>query len=195
MKQQRGSLPGKREEGIVLILVLIGIVAMALAGIALVRATQTTNMIAGNFAFKQAALASTDVGVELAFAQLDTIILTPDTSYPSGCAAGACVYYPTRQAIDVNGIPTVVGNWSAVPATTVNTSYSVQHVIDRLCNVTSPDPQVNCYAGRTAGEGGSKSVNSVDGPDPSRQTINYRVRLRVSGPRNTTSFVQAIVAK
>ena len=195
MKSTRRALPGKRESGIVLILVLIGIVAMALAGVALVRATQTTNMIAGNFAFKQAALAATDAGVELAYAQLNTMLATPEIGYPTGCAVGACSYYPTRQATDVNGIPTAVGNWSAVAATTVNTSYSVQYVVDRLCSVVNPDPQANCYAGRSTGEGGSNSVNSADDPKASKQIINYRVTVRVSGPRNTTSFVQAIVAR
>ena len=195
MNAARRTLPARNESGLVLILVLFGIVAMALAGVALVRATQTTNMIAGNFAFKQAALAATDAGVELAFAQLDTVLSTPDANYPGGCAVGACVYYPTRQATDINGIPTAVGSWSAVPATTVNASYSVQYIIDRLCNVAPVvDPQVNCHAGQSTSEGGSKKVDP-DQPNGSKQVINYRVSVRVSGPRNTTSFVQAIVAK
>ncbi len=196
MNRAQRRLPVRNESGIVLILVLIGIVAMALAGVALVRATQTTNMIAGNFAFKQSALAATDAGVELAYSQLVTVLATPETNYPSGCLAGACVYYPARQATDVNGIPTVVGNWSTVPATTINASYSVQYVIDRLCTGASPlaDPQLNCYAGKSTGEGGSKNVNSSS-PSVSKQVINYRVSVRVSGPRNTTSFVQAIVAQ
>ena len=196
MKAARRGLPVKRESGIVLILVLFGIVAMALAGVALVRATQTTNMIAGNFAFKQAALAATDSAIELAYAQLDTLIVaSADANYPSGCTAGACVYYPTRQATDINGIPTAVGNWSAVPANTVNTTYSAQYVIDRLCSGVLPvtDPAANCYIGQGVAAGGSKKVG--DFSFSSSPQIYYRVSVRVSGPRNTKSFVQAIVAK
>lgn len=197
MKSTPGALPARREGGIVLILVLIGIVAMTLAGIALVRATQTTNLIAGNFAFKQASLAATDSAVELAYAQLDTILLTSkDVAYPASCPAGACLYYPTRQATDTNGIPTAVGDWSAVPATVVNSSYSTQYVIDRLCS-TSPtnddEVKLNCYAGQGTSAGGSKKVG--DPGFASSLLVYYRVSVRVSGPRNTKSFVQAIVAK
>ena len=196
MKSVRRILPSRRESGIVLILVLIGIVAMALAGIALVRATQTTNMIAGNFAFKQAALAATDSAIELAYGQLDTLVVTtPDAAYPAGCTAGACVYYPTRQATDTNGIPTAVGDWSAVPASVVNTSYSAQYVIDRLCSGGLPvtDITANCYAGQGNVAGGSKKVGDVS--FASSPKVFYRVSVRVSGPRNTKSFVQAIVTK
>lgn len=196
MKSTPGALPAKRERGIVLILVLIGIVAMTLAGIALVRATQTTNMIAGNFAFKQAALAATDAGIELAYAQLDAIVATSkDAAYPAGCTAGACIYYPTRQATDSNGIPTAVGDWSAVPATVVNSSYSTQYVVDRLCSGVPPisDVALNCYVGQGAGAGGSKKVGET--VFSSSPQVYYRVSVRVSGPRNTKSFVQAIVAK
>ena len=196
MRSTPGVLSPKRERGIVLILVLIGIVAMALAGIALVRATQTTNLIAGNFAFKQASLAATDTAVELAYAQLDTIIATSlDARYPASCPVGACLYYPSQQATDVNGIPTAVGDWSAVPATLVNSSYSTQYVIDRLCTGALPITNValNCYVGQGASAGGSKKVGDVS--FSSTGQVYYRVSVRVSGPRNTTSFVQAIVAK
>ncbi len=196
MKPTRRVLPNNHERGIVMILVMIGIVAMALAGVALVRATQTTNLIAGNFAFKQAALAATDSAVELAYSQLDALIVSSaEAPYPTGCAVGACLYYPTRQATDINGVPTAVGDWSAVPASTVNTSYSAQYVIDRLCSGALPvtDAALNCYVDKGTVSGGSKKVGDVafaSGPQ-----IFYRVSVRVSGPRNTKSFVQAIVAK
>lgn len=196
MRSTAGGFPTKRERGFVLILVLIGIVAMALAGVALVRATQTTNLIAGNFAFKQVTLAATDSAIELAYAKLDTIVVTsPEDAYPAGCTGGACVYYPTRQATDGNGIPTAIGNWSAVPSTVVNTSYSTQYVIDRLCSGVPPisNTALNCYVGPGAGAGGSKKVG--DAEFSSIPQVYYRVSVRVSGPRNTKSFVQAIVTK
>ncbi len=196
MNATRRSLPAGKQSGLVLILVLFGIVAMALAGVALVRATQTTNMIAGNFAFKQAALAATDSAVELAYAQLDTLIVaSAEATYPAGCAVGACLYYPTRQATDINGIPTAVGDWSAVPTNMVNTSYSAQYVIDRLCSGALPvtDPALNCYVDKGIVAGGSKKVG--DTSFASSPQVFYRVSVRVSGPRNTKSFVQAIVAK
>ena len=185
-----------RERGIVLIIVLIGIVAMTLAGIALLRSSQTSSMIAGNFAFKQASLAATDTAVEAAFAQLDTIVAgLADANYPSGCALGACAYYTTRQATDLNGIPTAVGDWSTVPTSVVNTSYRTQYVIDRLCIGPLPvsDPSVSCFVGQATGAGGSRKVGDVN--FASAPQVHYRVTVRVAGPRNTVSFAQAIVSK
>ena len=183
-----------------LILVMIALVAMALAGVALVRASQANNMIAGNFAFREAALAATDTSIEVAFAQLDLITgAAPDSLFPASCSSGSCVYYPTRQATDVNGIPVAVGDWSTVPSTIVNGSYTAQYVIDRLC--TGPLPvsptsyQTNCFMANSASVGGSKSVNSSNGPIPTSTGVSYRITVRVSGPRNTKSFVQAIVSK
>lgn len=178
-----------------LIMVLIGIVAMMLAGIALVRASQTSSMIAGNFAFRQASLAATDTGVELALAQLDTILATPDTTYPAGCVGATCIYYPDRQTTDVNGVPTAVGDWSAVPKNAVNASYTTQFVIDRLCTGPFPiaDPAVSCFVGTSTGAGGSRKIG--DTSFASTPQVFYRISVRVNGPRNTISLTQAIVAK
>lgn len=196
MRSSPPNLAHARERGIVLIVVLIGIVAMTLAGIALVRGSQTSSMIAGNFAFKQASLAATDTAVEGAFSQLDTIVAgLADANYPTGCALGACLYYTTRQATDLNGIPTAVGDWSTVPSALVNTSYTTQYVIDRLCIGPLPvtDPTVGCFVGQGIGAGGSRKVG--DTSFASAPQVYYRVTVRVSGPRNTVSFAQAIVAK
>lgn len=185
-----------RQRGIVMILVLIGLVAMTLAGIALIRGSQTSSMIAGNFAFRQAALASSDTAVELAYTQLDLITAgLQNDRYPSGCLDGACVYYPTRQSTDVNGIPTLIGDWSLVPSNVVNTSYTTQYVIDRLCIGPLPvaNTTTNCFAAAGSGAGGSRKVGDTNFSDPLR--VNYRVTVRVTGPRNTSSFVQAIVAR
>jgi type IV pilus assembly protein PilX len=66
----RGSLrAGQR--GVVLMMALIVLVAMTLAGIALMRSVGTTSIIAGNLAFQQAARNAGDVGTEAAVAWLE----------------------------------------------------------------------------------------------------------------------------
>ncbi len=62
-----------RQNGVVLFIVLIVLVAMTLAGIALVRSVDTGNMIAGNLAFKQGATLAGDAGTEAAITWLQTI--------------------------------------------------------------------------------------------------------------------------
>ena len=97
MTLRRISVPAirHRQRGVSLVIALIALIAMTLAGLALIRAVDTTNLISGNLAFRQATLHTTDVGVETAFATLDTVIVPTslDANYPAGCAAGACNYY------------------------------------------------------------------------------------------------------
>lgn len=72
---RRYAKPGK-QRGVVLLIALIALVALTLAGIALVRSVDTGNVIAGNLAFKQAALQVSDTGTEAALTALTTITTT-----------------------------------------------------------------------------------------------------------------------
>lgn len=186
--------PVLKQRGAALFIALIALVSMTLAGIALVRSVDTSNLIAGNLAFRQAALHASDAGVEKAFDALGTIVATSlDANYPGGCAAGACNYYPTLQAADTKGVPTVIV-WSAVPSTTVNSDYNVKYVIDRLCNGPVPVTDISgkCYADAITGAGTKKAGGIVFS---GTQAVYYRVTVRVEGPRNTTIMVQAILSR
>lgn len=186
----------RKQRGASLIIALIALVAMTMAGLALIRAVDTTNVIAGNLAFRQAALHTTDVGVEMAFAALGTIISTSlDANYPSGCASGACNYYPTQQAVAVNsaGVPTII-NWNTVPTTTVDSSYTVQYVIDRLCVGPAPVTDITAKCMHTTSTSvGSKKAGAAS--FSSAQQVYYRATTRVVGPRNTVSIVQTLYAR
>lgn len=182
------------QKGVVLFIALIALVVLTLAGIALVRSIDTSNVIAGNLAFKQSALESSDIGVEAAFNALPTIISTSLDQNISG------QYFATIQPVDANGVPTTI-NWSSVPCrdTTGNvvtcgsSSYSVQYVIDRMCNGPTPvtNIQASCVTDVPLG-GGSKKSGAV--VFSSATAVYYRVTVRVSGPRNTISMVQALLS-
>ena len=182
------------QQGVSLIIALLCLIALTLAGLALIRSTDTTNVISGNLAFRQAALHATDVGVETAFNEIDTIAATVflDKKYPNLCATGACNYYPTRQATDSAGIPTAI-NWALVPSTTVDNSYTVQYVLDRLCDAPLPvtDVRTQCMITGAALVGSKKA-----GVEPLSKPVQvyYRATVRVVGPRNTESIVQALYA-
>jgi type IV pilus assembly protein PilX len=185
----------RKQHGVSLIIALIALVAMTLAGLALIRSADTSNVVSGNLAFREASLHATDVGVETALTTLATIATSsPDTSYPAGCAVGACNYYPTIQsAVTPAGVPTVI-DWTAVPNTTVDSSYALQYVIDRLCDGPTP---VTDIAGKcmnlTGTSVGSKKAGAVSFTSASQ--VYYRVTVRVVGPRNSTSIVQATYAR
>lgn len=186
-----------RQAGVSLIIAMIAVVAMTFAGLALMRAVDTGNVISGNLAFRQATLNATDVGVEASITALDTIVATSlDANSPASCAVGACNYYAIKQdPVDAAGVPTVI-NWTVVPkaVTTVDSSYAVQYVIDRLCDGPSPVTDVTAKCMHTTDSTvGSKKAGSVS--FTSANQVYYRVTVRVVGPRNTISLVQALYSR
>jgi type IV pilus assembly protein PilX len=181
-----------RQRGMTLFIALIGLIAMALAGVALIRSVETSNFIAGNFAFRNAAMHASDVGVEAAYTALDTLISGAlDANEPSGCTSG-CQYYATMQAVNSLGIPSVV-NWSTVTGTPVNSDYTVRYVIERLCSGTLPITNLarDCYSGSLRAGGSKKAGSTVFS---STSELYFRVTVRVEGPRNTISYVQTVLA-
>lgn len=186
--------PVLKQRGATLFIALIALVSMTLAGIALVRSVDTSNLIAGNLAFRQAGLQASDTGVETAFNALGTIVTTSlDANWPGGCTAGACNYYPTIQVTDGNGVPSNIV-WTSVPSTSINTSYNVKYVIDRLCTGAVPVTDIagNCYSAPLA-TGGTKKAGGI--VFSGTQAVYYRVTVRVEGPRNSVSVVQAILVR
>jgi type IV pilus assembly protein PilX len=183
------------QRGVSLVIALIALVALTLAGLALMRSADTSNVISGNLAFREATVQATDVGVESAITALTTIATTaPDASYPVGCAVGACNYYPTIQnPVNGAGVPTVI-DWTAVPTTTLDSSYAVQYVIDRLCDGPTPVTDVANKCMNLAGtSAGSKKAGAVSFTSASQ--VYYRVLVRVAGPRNAVSIVQVTFAR
>lgn len=195
------ALRRRTQRGLSLFIALIAIVALSLAGAALLRSVDTGNQVAGNLAFRQAAVHAADLGVEAAFAGIGALAL--DTvSKPTG--AGTFWYYPTRRAEDNDGVPTdtaadsalpaVPINWSTVPNTVTNNGYAVQVVVDRLCTGTPPiaDPVVQCVADPD-NLGGSRVINATVFGGAS--AIYYRVTARVTGPRGTSVTVQSALSR
>ena len=190
--------PKSKQGGVVLFIALIALVVMTLAGIALVRSVDTGNVIAGNFAFKQSTVQAGDVGVELAFTALQGIV---GSSLDTNIAGK---YFATLQPAYAD--PKTIA-WGTVPCrdkagTTISCTdqslYRIQYIIDRLCTGTLPitDKQKQCYSDYdpAASEGGSKKSGAVSFAGTKDTLVYYRVSIRIQGPRETVSFVQAIFA-
>jgi Tfp pilus assembly protein PilX len=188
----------RSQRGIVLMIALIVLVAMALAGIALIRSVDTTTGVSGNVSFKQGALQEADVGIETGIALLEpTGALaisaakpeTPDPIYR---------YYATAQATDARGIPTQLVNMTANDAFIAGpidfknntTGNRVRILIDRLCNADGPFDSGKCtaYVAPREGPKDAFSLGNLGGELP-----YYRISVRVDGPKNTVGFSQMIV--
>jgi type IV pilus assembly protein PilX len=97
--------PRRRSAGVVLILALLMLVVMTLAAIALTRSVSTSNAIAGNLAFQQAATTSANIGTEAAIVWLENNTgQTVGTATATTCPVGGPVPETTVLACDQNTV-------------------------------------------------------------------------------------------
>jgi Tfp pilus assembly protein PilX len=189
-----------RARGAVLFIALIVLVAMTLAGIAIMRSVDTATLIAGNLAFKQGTVASSDNGIEQAYQWLiaNRAALALD-NLPQGYNSG----YATP-------VWTTAGAWaSAVTVGTDAAGNTISYVIHRMCNcadtlyngTSATCPQGNqCALDNPTGtgtppppaQGESFSIGSPGYLQDPR--VYYRITVRSQGPRNTVSYIQSMVA-
>jgi Tfp pilus assembly protein PilX len=193
-----------KQRGVVLVIALIVLIAMTLAGIALMRSVDTSNLIAGNLAFQQAATHSADTGVETAVRWLETASSTNNglaleasdntngyvangsdaTNNPSAGQSWDDFWNGTLKArkVDLNG------------GSEDDAGNKVSYVIDRMCANAGPKTGgASCVASPVVTvDPGNCECPGVPLNAPS--VVYYRVTVRVAGPRNTVSYVQAMVA-
>jgi type IV pilus assembly protein PilX len=203
--RQVNAVGGRRQGGVVLLIALIVLVAMTLAGIGMMRSIDAGTLVAGNIGFREAAVATADSGVEAARTWLEANINSLNSDNP------AMGYYSTRQdSLDFTGNMTEGGhdgvNWggsdptqtvSAFTLGTVDTSTNtVYYIINRLCAI----PGTVNAVGQTC----AYSVQNQTGSTQSSPTYSsfglstaiaayYRITVRVNGPKNTVSYVQALI--
>jgi len=187
--------PRRAQRGAVLFIALIVLVAMSLAGLALMRGVDTGSLIASNLAFKQSATAAGDEGIEAA-----RIWLSANSGSTLYSDLPSSAYYSTMQTnVDLTGgDPTKPDfDWStAVSLTPDAAGNQVSYVIQRLCELPGDPASVNCIraTGASSSSTGTKGAVSYGGYAISVPTgAFYRITVRVLGPRNTVSFVQATV--
>jgi type IV pilus assembly protein PilX len=199
LRAAEGRRAGQR--GTVLLIALIFLVALSLAGIALIRSVSTSNMIAGNLAFQQAGTHSADVGVETAIAWLEANSAGTSTTLQNSTLTGSTTRYVAQRQDPVSG-----QSWDAFWNSTlagsgaVNTlpqdaaGNTVSYVIHRLCNATGAPTYPGCSSSPTDASSAGNSYGSGVVALTAPRQVYYRVTARVTGPRNTLSYVQVIVA-
>lgn len=185
------------QQGVVLVVALVVLIAMTLAGLALWRSVDATNVIAGNLAFKQSSIMSSDRGIQSAVVWLENNRLTlTDNNLTQGYVANTLTTDPDWFSNAAWG--------NAVSLQADAAGNRVQYLIHRLCRTTGPyngtdgSGQVNnCSSSQskapatnvnTGGNAGNEGLNYAMLP-----RIYYRITVRVLGPRNTISIVQSTV--
>lgn len=189
------------QRGNVLLIALILLVALSLAGIALIRSVSTSNMIAGNLAFQQATTHSADLGIENAVAFLEANSAGASTTLHNNNLSGAGTRYvalrqdpATGQSWDAYWNATLAGSGAVNTLAQDAAGNTVSFVIHRLCNATGAPVYPGCSSSPTdaTSAGNSQGAGVVQLASP--RQVYYRITARVTGPRNTLSYVQVIVA-
>lgn len=205
----------RSQQGVVLIIVLIVLVAMTMAGIALMRSVNTSTMIAGNLAFRQSTIASADIGMEQAIYWIQAnanqlnntnvafgYIANIQGNVPKTADGTAWNTYWTT-TLDPNpvarpvAVPVLSGNVWTLP--TDNAGNTVSYVIHRLCNQDG-DPSAaggatQCSVSVSSNSSNGQSKSAGGGPPlKAIKQVYYRITARIEGPRNTVSYVQTTVS-
>lgn len=177
-----------QQHGVVLIVTLIILILMTLATVSVVRSMDTGNVIAGNFAFKQAAMQASDRAITDAMNNLANII-------PSG---GGNTSQTNRYSnviltpLDSLGVPTAI-NWASIPCrdqannlcnpAVDNGTYRVQYFIER-----------RCYSQPNLSDNNSIKTNCDYEESGGNIALRYRVIIRVQGPRNTLGMYEVMLS-
>ncbi len=192
-----------KERGAVLFLALIALVTIMLAVVGLTRSVDTNTVISGNLAFKQAATASADAGLERAVTWMQQTSAAnsskdpfTDSSHDFNSTHAAAGYYSN---IDPALNLTADSTWSsgasvcAAPDASDNT---VCYIIQRMCRTANDKlSETDCLFSDFDNDTGSKRVRSASeaGARITGKIPLNRVTVRVTGPRQTVSYIQAFV--
>ena len=189
-----------RQRGVVLLVALIVLVALTLAGVALVRSVDTANLVAGNMSFHQSAIQAGERSTELAVSNwlqpnnaLGNTTLHNDAA--GYVAAGTAQSPAAGQSWDAYWAALVAGGLTPQTAggTPDAAGNTVQYVVHRLCATTGAPHLANCAREpASTNTGGSQAAGGLASIGNNR--VYYRVTTRIEGPRRTVAYIQTIVA-
>jgi Tfp pilus assembly protein PilX len=181
----------RRQSGAVLFTTLVVLVLLTIATVSVIRAVDTSAVISGNYAFKQAAMQASDRAITDAMNNLANIVVGG-----GGNADQANRYSSLRLTpVDTLGVPTAI-NWSNVACLdeanstcspdTDNGKYRIQYYIERQCDAEpaladSVDIKTHCDY-------------EITQATPEQIAIRYRIIIRVQGPRNATGMYEVMVS-
>ncbi|MDZ4203007.1 MAG: hypothetical protein U1C96_12770 [Gallionella sp.] len=212
-----------KQRGVVLFFTLIALLAMSLAAVALIRSVDTSTLIAGNLSFKQAATTSGDAGIEAAMTWLNTtqtgnpsinVLIDPSLEHPFNNTGGTGAFINTGyySYTDPALILTATlwndePSWTDDNSTLVGTDGSgntTRYIIQRMCRLENTRVQdAQCLFSSASEDSSGQQIplpqEVCDSTVPGNgcpmagQSPQLRITSRVTGPKNTVSYIQAFV--
>ena len=171
-----------RQRGVTILVVLLLMVVMIMGGLALARMTEIGTLASGNSNYREASLQASEVGVNTAYAEVRALANEE--------ANAGNWYWATMQAADTAGVPTL--NFAAAPEVVVG-NYNVRYVVERMCTVAVVTNTLReCLVKQVPQTASARVGNEALDPPNSRQ---FRITVRVTGPKDTETWVQSLVTK
>jgi len=197
---RRELKPLRAQRGVTLIIALIVLVAMTLAGVAMMRSVDTGTIVVGNIAFRQSSVHSADQGLQAGYsfisANAGTTTLYNDDNVIGVSSKGYFSSTPANERSDWFMDNNKWTNAGAVNAGAADVSGNVvYYMIHRLCkdpNVANTSTTCAATPDNTAitGEGiDASSANYFTRPP----ATHYRITAKSVGPRNSITFVQTLI--
>ncbi|MCC6193807.1 MAG: hypothetical protein IT518_04995 [Burkholderiales bacterium] len=194
----------RRQRGVVLFVALIAMVILSLAGVALVRAVDTSMGAAGNLAFRQSTIAPVNEAIEEAV----NVIFKAKTLPATNVDNPAFNYYASLQPNESkNGVPDVLrGSYATMTAAYTGAGLTGVHndavsatevrwVVERVCNMAATTKEeliehCDLVPPKVVSAGTDNEYKKVDLPP----IPIFRVTVRADIPNtNTATYAQTFV--
>lgn len=209
-----------QQQGVVLFIALIVMVAMLLASVALLRSTDSGSEAANNRILAQSATYATSIGMELMTKKLTDKVKNQNAWKNLNDDIPADCYYASafRRDLDTDmglneyGIPNRLAEEDPVGTsklhancrkTLSNTGETLYFIADRQCRDTGPlstKPDTATGRGNLCLNNRASTIKDAGNDDQQTQGstggsehLLVRVTVRVDGPRNTRAYAQSLI--
>jgi len=203
----------RHQRGLVLFVALVALVVMSLAAVALIRSVDTNTLVTGNLAYQQSASIASSYGLE---AMADTVGRNPlvyaETNHPADGYYANCEFVEGNPANrtckdDHLFLDATWTNANSKLAESLQSGISngqdqygntIRYVVERMCRSDGAANSSNCLMSLEDDGSNSGCSNNVGTstaglilPCTNVPIPLYRVTVRITGPKNTVSYVQA----
>jgi Tfp pilus assembly protein PilX len=173
------------QRGASLVVVLVLLMVMLLGGLSLARMTEVGALVAGNVSLKERALQASEMGVNEAFQAVQALV--------NNNANVGTWYFAQQRAVDGHGMPTGIDWATAAVIAGDSGPFEVRYIVDRMCVVLDvDDPETQCLLKQGENEG--SATYPPEPIDPLAGT-QFRITVRITGPKEIRTFVQALVTQ
>jgi len=187
------------QRGVIVLFTMIAVVLLLIGSVALVRSFDTAQTLAGNMAFKRDLMNQAERGIARALASVSPAgALEFDSVRQADSTADN--YSATTLPSNSHGIPSILideAAWQASGMTGTDivdgsAGIQIRYVIDRMCSAGGMSTAANCaISSLNIDKNGTNWVRRAGGG----MLPVYRISVRVTGPRNTQTYVQSTVSK